>query len=128
MANLTPKSPQEVEVLYILPAIRRDLSLNLKGLGLEQKAIAKLLNVSEPAISQYMSSKRASQVRFPKKIQDEIKKVAERIMHGKDENGQLPMLEETQHLVRLSLLERTTCGICQVQVAGVPVGCTACFK
>ncbi len=125
MANLTPKSPQEVEVLYILPALRRDLSLNLKELGLEQKAIAKLLNVTEPAISQYLNSRRASQVHFSKHMGGEIKQVARKMIEAKE---QLPMVEEMQYLVKRSLLERTTCSICHEQVAGIPAGCTACFK
>lgn len=125
MVNQTPKSPQEVEVLYILPAIRRDLSRNLKDMGMEQKAIAKLLNVTEPAISQYISSKRAAQVQFSEEMRDEIKHIAHKI---KDVNERLPILEEVEQLVKRSLLERTTCGICQSSVPGVPVGCTACFK
>lgn len=125
MANQTPKSPQEVEVLYILPAIRRDLSISLKEQGMEQKAIAKLLNVSEPAVSQYLTSKRASQVKFSEKMQEDIKQVAKRVMENKT---QLPILDETQRLVRHSLHERTTCGMCQGHVPGVPVGCTACFR
>ena len=125
MANLTPKSPQEVEVLYILPAIRRDLSMNLKELGLEQKAIAKLLNVTEPAVSQYMNSKRASQVHFTKDMEGEIKQIACKIIQAKE---QLPIVDEMQHLVKRSLLEKTTCTICHEQVQGIPVGCTACFK
>ena len=125
MVNPTPKSPQEVEVLYILPAIRRDLSLRLKELGLEQKAIAKLLNVSEPAISQYMSSKRAAQVQFSTAMRKEIQETAKRIAESKTD---APIMHEIQRLVRRSLQEKITCGVCHGQVAGVPRGCDACMR
>jgi len=124
MANPTPKSPQEVEVLYILPAIRRDLSIYLKELGMEQKAIARLLNITEPAVSQYITSKRASQVRFSEKVRDEIQKLAKRLAEGKRPS----ILEEIQRLVRMSLDEKTTCGMCRSQVVGVPAACKACFR
>ncbi|MFH1405899.1 MAG: hypothetical protein ABIG52_01635 [Nanoarchaeota archaeon] len=53
------KHPQEIEVWYILPAIRKELVLALKEKGHTQKEIASFLNVTEPAISQYTKEKRA---------------------------------------------------------------------
>ena len=64
--------PQEIEVFYILPALRRELAVSLKSAGKSQKAIAGLLGVTEAAVSQYFSSKRASQVKFSDSLKKAI--------------------------------------------------------
>ena len=63
MGGIKLLHPQEIEVLYILPAIRRELTIEMKKIGLEQKKIAEYLCVTEAAVSQYLNSKRASQLR-----------------------------------------------------------------
>lgn len=68
--------PQEIEVWYVLPAIRRALALELIHEGLPQKKIAQSLGVTEAAISQYKKEKRAHQVIFNELITAEIKKSA----------------------------------------------------
>jgi predicted transcriptional regulator len=52
--------PQEIELWYVIPAIRKALVLELKKQGLKQKEIASLLGLTESAISQYVKDKRAS--------------------------------------------------------------------
>lgn len=121
MVNRTLKSPQEVEVHYILPALRRNLTIELKALGLEQKEIAKILGVSAPAVSQYMTEKRGADVRFSLPIRAKIKASAMRLAADGSP------LAETQALVRDIRMERITCQLCQGTVVGVPIGCTACF-
>ncbi len=122
MVNRKLKSPQEVEVHYILPALRRDLSFELKALGLEQKEIARLLGVSAPAVSQYITEKRGADVRFSDQIRVKIKASAARIAKSASP------LVETQSLVRDIKLEKITCQVCQGSVIGVSAGCMACFE
>ena len=64
--------PQEVEVWYVLPAIRRELSKVMKTKVVQradvdgevkehkitQKEIARMLGVTEPAITQYLLKKK----------------------------------------------------------------------
>ncbi|MFC1741265.1 transcriptional regulator [Nanoarchaeota archaeon] len=52
--------PQEVELWYVIPTIRKALVTELKKQDLKQKDIAPLLGITESAISQYMKDKRAS--------------------------------------------------------------------
>jgi uncharacterized protein len=52
--------PQELEVWYVLPAIRKRLALALINKGKSQKDVAKLMYVTEAAVSQYKKSKRAN--------------------------------------------------------------------
>jgi len=54
------KFPQELIVSKVLPAIRAKLAMRLKEQGLMQRDIAEILGLTAPAVSQYMSGKRAS--------------------------------------------------------------------
>ena len=69
--------PQEIEVWYIIPSIRRELAKSLKGKGLSQKEIALTLGITEPAVSQYLHDKRASGVEFDDKLLELVNKSAE---------------------------------------------------
>ena len=102
-------SPQEVEVFYILPAIRSELTKELKVMGLSQKRIAEILNVTEPAVSQYVSQKRASTIDLTPKVKEALRKSAKRL----SENGNV--MQETQKLLKLTMQERITCKKCQVE-------------
>ncbi len=119
MVNLL--EPQEIEVFYILPAIRRELTINLKNLGLKQKEIAKLLYVTSAAVSQYLNSKRASQVKFTDEIKQEVKNSALKIKQG----GFL--LEETQYLLNKVRFARITCQIHE-KLSNIPKNCEVCFQ
>ena len=115
-------SPQEVEVFYILPAIRSELTKELKVMGLSQKRIAEILNVTESAVSQYVSQKRASTVELTPKVREEIKKNAKRLAEGAN------IMNEIQKLLKLTLHERITCKKCQDVVPHIEKGCTICFN
>lgn len=115
-------SPQEVEVFYILPAIRRELTKELKDLGKSQKQIAELLHITEPAVSQYVNQKRASEVTFGKAMLTEIQKSARKLI------AKANAMAEVQRLLKLSLKERSTCKTCQNVVPQVKKGCTVCFN
>lgn len=113
--------PQEVEVFYILPAVRRELASRMKARGKSQKDIAKLLGITEPAVSQYMSSKRASLVKFNPAVTKAIHDSADRI------TNETSMLREMQRVMQVIHKERV---ICQVHesLGQVPKGCNACFE
>ena len=111
--------PQEIELHYILPALRREYTVCLKQMGLDQKRIASLLRVTEPAISQYVSNKRAQLVKFTPKMKKEIQDSARRLAQSKD------ILGETQNILDLSRKEGVTCDI-HCKLAQVEAGCNAC--
>jgi hypothetical protein len=113
--------PQEVEVFYILPAIRRELSFALKARGKSQKDIAKLLGVTEAAVSQYLSAKRGNDVHFPKELSQAIQEAAVRIIDYQS------MVRETQAILAAVKQDRFICKMHE-QVGDVPKGCDVCFK
>ena len=92
--------PQEIEVFYVLPAIRRELAYCLKAQGKSQKDIAVILGVTGAAVSQYMSSKRASAMQFNEKLKTAFAESAREL------NGELSMVRETQKIGRASCRER----------------------
>ena len=76
--------PQEIEVWYILPAIRKQLAAKLVDSGMSQKEVAKLMQLTEAAISQYKKLKRAKENIFNPEIDREIEKSVKEILKDTD--------------------------------------------
>lgn len=64
--------PQELEIWYVFPTIRREIAKSMSKKGLSQKDIAKRLKITEPAISQYIKSKRGKKFKIDKSLLKEI--------------------------------------------------------
>jgi hypothetical protein len=114
--------PQEVEVFYILPAIRRELTLAFKELGRSQKDIAKLLGVTEAAVSQYMSQKRATDVTFPDIMKAQIRAAAPKITDHSS------MIQEVQTVLAAAKQDKFICKLHEQVADNIPKGCDVCFK
>ena len=71
--------PQELEVWYVLPAIRKRLAIGLIAKGQPQKAVAKLMGVTEAAISQYKKEKRANSDFLGTEFDEEIYEAIDKI-------------------------------------------------
>ena len=108
--------PQEIEVYYIIPTIRHYLSLFMKKQGLKQKNIAKILNIKESTVSQYLSEKRGSKFKFSKKIEDSIKESASKIKDS------YVFIIETQKILKLVRESGELCHI-HKQLSPVPRTC-----
>jgi len=112
--------PQEVEVYYILPAIRRELALELKRLGRSQRAVADVLGVTGAAVSQYLSGKRA-QTEFPVALRKEIAHAAPRITDRES------MVREMQRILASAREDRVICRLHEKLAGDIPQGCDICF-
>ena len=112
--------PQEIEVFYVLPAVRKEIALAMKAEGKSQKEIAKLLGVTEPAISQYVSAKRANILQLSDTVKSAIKESARRI------TSELSLMREMQRLLVLVRQERIVCQVHE-SLGGAPKGCNVCF-
>ncbi|RME78213.1 transcriptional regulator [Candidatus Woesearchaeota archaeon] len=110
--------PQEIEVYYIIPTIKRYLTQYLKESGMKQKDIAKLLQIQEATVSQYLSNKRGHQINFDSAIEQEIKKSSTRI------NDMSSYICEIQRLLKIIRHSKTLCNI-HKQFSTVPSTCTA---
>ena len=113
--------PQEVEVWYILPAIRKELVLALKEDGLTQRKIAELLNVTESAVSQYTKSKRAQKIKFNSEVKEFVKKAAKKI-----ENK----ASAYQQIQKISEFVKNSKAICEIhmQLERNLDNCDICYK
>lgn len=117
--------PQEIEIRYILPAIRRELArVFIEEHGLRQKAAANLLGLTESAISQYQHSKRAKEVVFSNSIVNEIRLAAKRILADKA-NKQL-LIGEMYRVSNLATVRHILCTIHRAQSKDLEK-CNVCF-
>lgn len=74
------KSPCELVVWYLLPAIRSEIVKELKKEQILQKDIAKHVGITPPAVSQYLSGKRGGDMELPEEIMSKIRELAKRII------------------------------------------------
>jgi len=144
--------PQEVEVWYVLPAIRRELAKVMKTKVIErvnddgqkidhkitQKEIARMLGVTEPAITQYLLKKkgrrsRGDQVVIPSSILKEIDKSADKMIfeyekariEGIEDIFEV-MTSEINRIIRFMRDEGVMCDIHREFCAHVNDPCDAC--
>ena len=115
--------PQEIEVWYIIPAIRREIAKSMIDLGITQKQVAKRMVITEAAVSQYLKSKRGNEIKFSEKELKSIKKSAEKIVEG----GESAM----KNLYDLCIALRGSKIICKTHKSkdkSVPKNCDICFE
>lgn len=94
-----------MEVWYVLPALRKALAEEMLKLGLKQTEIAEKLHVTNAAVSQYLKSKRASEIKLPSQIRKTVSASAQKV--AKTGNA----LAEIQ---KLCALIRTKGVLCQI--------------
>ncbi|MBI4146637.1 helix-turn-helix domain-containing protein [Candidatus Woesearchaeota archaeon] len=113
--------PQEIEVFYILPTVRKEIAQCMKASGKPQKEIAKLLGVTDAAVSQYLSYKRAANFEFKGNMKNAIREAAGRI------NNDVSLFRELQKLMSLAREERVICQL-HASLGSVPFNCKVCFE
>lgn len=116
------RQPQEIEVWYVIPAIRRELAKAMLDEGMLQKDIAEVLGITSPAVSQYIHNKRAKSIELDEKIKIEIGKIAKKARAGEE-------VEMIKEINRLCGMCRNTC-LCRIHrsVESVPEKCGGCFQ
>ena len=113
--------PQEIEVWYILPAIRRELTRSLIKQGLTQKEIASKLGITESAISQYIKEKRANLINFESDIKKSIQESAKRII----KNGNV--MKEVTKINNLMKKNKFICKVHHNYDKSLPETCDICI-
>ncbi|GAB6265802.1 MAG TPA: helix-turn-helix domain-containing protein [Methanothrix soehngenii] len=77
------KSPCEEIVWDVLPSIRAAIAEELIKRGISQKDVSKMLGITPPAVSQYVSKKRGYNIEFREDIREAIGGLAEDLIDGK---------------------------------------------
>ncbi|TFG34470.1 hypothetical protein EU527_03395 [Candidatus Thorarchaeota archaeon] len=144
--------PQEVEVWYVLPAIRKELAKIMKTktvprIGedgkkkdhkINQKEIARMLGVTEPAITQYLLKKkgirsRGDQIDIPQKFLHELDKSADAMInafekHMSDEDMFEIMTREINRIIKIIRDDGAMCDFHRRFSAHVKDDCSACKR
>ena len=76
------KPPCEIVVWYVIPAIRSELAKDLLALGMKQKEVSNLMDITQPAVSQYITDKRGSEVKLNERVKDLIAEFAKQLVDG----------------------------------------------
>lgn len=101
--------PQEIEVWYVIPAIRKELARSLvDNHEFSYEKAGALLGISKAAVSQYLSNKRANKIKFPPVVMKEIEKSADRIAKNSKKT-----LIEIQRLLGVIKQKKCSCDLCK---------------
>ena len=100
---------QEVEVWYIIPALRKELAkLLTEKYNLSFEKAGNILGISKAAISQYLSNKRANKIKLGSQVKREIAKSA-KIMFENPNTA----IAEIQRLLRFMKETKSSCEVCK---------------
>ena len=101
--------PQEIEVWYIIPAVRKELAkLLTKKYEYSYDKTGRILGISKAAVSQYLSDKRANKIKLNPETKKEIAKSAKTI----SENNKLA-LGEIQRILKFMKENKCSCDVCK---------------
>lgn len=115
--------PQEIEVWYLIPALRRELAgIFINDYGLSQKKSSEILGITESAISQYLKSKRGNELKFSKSDLKQIKKSAKNIIDSGDS------MKEIYDLCVKLRRSRVICKIHKSHDKSIAKNCEVCFE
>jgi uncharacterized protein len=115
--------PQEIEVWYVLPQIRRAIAMEMKKRKLSQLEIARMLDVTPSAVSQYVNSKRAKANFFTNDIFKKISKAVDKIIKNED-----VLYNEIQSILTIVRDRGLLCKIHKCYEAERPEECNICGR
>lgn len=113
--------PQEIEVWYIIPAIRKELArLLTENHKLSYEKTGDTLGISKAAVSQYLSNKRANKIELSSEIKIEVEKSAKMIF-----DNPLSAVHEIQRILGIMKTKRDSCLVCKQFNKGVIKYCNS---
>lgn len=101
--------PQEIEVWYIIPKIRKELAKELvESHKWSYEKTGDSLGITKAAVSQYLKDKRGNKIKISKDIEKEIKLSAKRIFEKRSNS-----LIEIQNILRRMKETKCACNVCK---------------
>ncbi len=114
--------PQELEVWFVLPAIRRELTKDLiESHKISQKEVAEVLGITDAAVSQYLHAKRGGTLKFKPGELAKIRAVAKKIMKDKKKS-----MHHISLLSKELIGSKTICELHRTHDASIPKNCAIC--
>ncbi|MDR3223493.1 MAG: transcriptional regulator [Methanobrevibacter sp.] len=120
------KQPCELVVWYVIPTVRSILAKELFNLGMKQTEISNLLDITQPAVSQYLSDKRGGR---EIELTDEIKKMIKELSYKLSE-GLASKRDIVAEVCEICRKTRTEDILCQLHKSKdtIPHDCNQCFN
>lgn len=118
------KPPCEIVVWYVIPSIRSKLAKELLNLGMKQKDISQLLDITQPAVSQYISDKRGHEIDFDPQVEQYIKKMAQDMKNG--EIKPVDLIPRFCHICKTIKTQEVLCQLHKEKV-NIPSFCNVCM-
>ena len=119
------KPPCEMVVWYVIPAVRSELAKELLKLGMKQKEISELLDITQPAVSQYISDKRGHGVKFNEEIQVLVKEFAKDLYEKRATEKDI--ISRTCQICKMVKTEDIMCQL-HKEKDNIPFNCSACLS
>ena len=117
------QAPCEIIVSYVLPRIRVELTKELHKKGLNQREIAEKLDITQPAVSQYLKQKRGDRVKLGSKTRKKVEKLANQIEEGA---GPFAVLKGVCEICKEMKANKSVCKI-HAQIEEMPEECKICL-
>jgi predicted transcriptional regulator len=108
----------------VIPSIRSELAKELLKLGMKQKQISELLDITQPAVSQYISDKRGHGIKFDDHTQNMIKIFARDLMEQNLEQGDV--IRRICEICKHVKSEEVVCQL-HKEKDNIPTSCNACM-
>lgn len=83
------KPPCEIVVWYVIPAIRSELAKELLNLGMKQKDVSEIMDITQPAVSQYITDKRGSGIKLDESVKKMVREFAYELSIGESTKADL---------------------------------------
>ena len=101
--------PQEIEVWYVIPAIRSQIARYLiEDFDASYERVGNILGVSRAAISQYVKGKRAAKIKLPKELGPKMMGVCKTLI--KDDTKAVEEIDKILAHMRSKGLTFSVCG------------------
>ena len=101
--------PQEIEVWYVIPAIRSWIARCLiEDFNASYERVGNILGVSRAAISQYVKGKRAAKIKLPKELGPKIMNTCKLL--NKDESKSVEEINKILSHIRMKSVPFSVCG------------------
>jgi len=101
------KSPCEEIVWNVLPSIRAAIAEELVKRGISQKEVSRMLGITPPAVSQYVSKKRGYNIEFREDIRQAIGMLADDLIEERVKGSEL--LKKICEICRMLQDDETAC-------------------
>lgn len=111
--------PQEIEVWYIIPAIRREMAMCFsREHEISYDNIASMMGLTKAAISQYIAGKRVERIKMHPKALEEVKISCNKIVKNKS-----TATNEILRILEIIKKKKLHCEMCGEMIDGVLHNC-----